>query len=118
MLAYLAPAAVTALVPGPSDLPLRYRMLTSWGSGGSEATLALAASGLFSVGIKLVLPVIAAVGLLVSDRADRPHSATDRRRRTDHRRGPRGVRLRAQLGAQDAAGCAARSTPCGVQSSD
>jgi uncharacterized membrane protein YbhN (UPF0104 family) len=67
VLAYLAPAAVTSLVPGPSDLPLRYRMLTSWGSGGSDATLALAASGLFSVGIKLVLPVIAAVGLLVSD---------------------------------------------------
>lgn len=67
VVAFLAPAAVASVVPGPSDLPVRYRMLTSWGRDRGEATLAVGAGGLFSIGIKLVLPVIAAVGLLVSD---------------------------------------------------
>ena len=67
IVAFLGPASVTSVVPGPSDLPIRYRMLTSWGHTTGEATLAVAAGGIFSIGIKLVLPVIAAVGLLVSD---------------------------------------------------
>lgn len=67
VLAFLAPAAVASVVPGPSDLPVRYRMLTGWGRDRTEATLAVGAGGLFSIGIKLVLPVIAAIGLLVSD---------------------------------------------------
>ena len=67
VLAFLGPAAVASVIPGPSDLPVRFRMLTSWGRDRSEATLAVAAGGLFSIGIKLVLPVVAAIGLLVSD---------------------------------------------------
>jgi len=67
VVAYLGPAAITSVVPGPSDLPVRYRMLTSWGRTTAEATLAVAAGGIFSIGIKLVLPIIAAVGLVVSD---------------------------------------------------
>ena len=67
VVAYLGPAAVASLVPGPSDFPVRYRMLTSWGYSLGDATLAVAAGGVFNIGIKLVLPVIAAVGLLVSD---------------------------------------------------
>ena len=55
------------MVPGPSDFPVRYRMLTSWGYSLGDATLAVTAGGVFNIGIKLVLPVIAAVGLLVSD---------------------------------------------------
>ena len=66
VIAYLGPAAVTSAVPGPSDLPVRYRMLTSWGRTAGEATLAVAAGGIFSIGIKLLLPVVAAVGLVVS----------------------------------------------------
>jgi hypothetical protein len=66
VVAYLGPAGVTSIVPGPSDLPFRYRMLTSWGNTPADATLAVAAGGIFSIGIKLVLPVIAAVGLVVS----------------------------------------------------
>ena len=66
VVAYLGPAAVTSAVPGPSDLPVRYRMLTSWGRTAGEATLAVAAGGIFSIGIKLLLPVVAAVGLVVS----------------------------------------------------
>ncbi len=67
VVAFLGPASITSVVPGPSDLPVRFRMLTSWGRTTGEATLAVAAGGIFSIGIKLVLPVIAAIGLLVSD---------------------------------------------------
>ena len=67
VVAYLGPAAVASAVPGPSDFPVRYRMLTSWGYSLGDATLAVAAGGVFNIGIKLVLPIIAAVGLLVSD---------------------------------------------------
>jgi hypothetical protein len=66
VVAFLGPASITSIVPGPSDLPIRYRMLTSWGRTTGEATLAVAAGGIFSIGIKLVLPVIAAIGILVS----------------------------------------------------
>jgi uncharacterized membrane protein YbhN (UPF0104 family) len=67
IVAFLGPAAITSVVPGPSDLPIRYRMLSSWGRTPAEATLAVAAGGIFSIGVKLVLPVIAALGLVVSD---------------------------------------------------
>jgi len=67
IVAFLGPASITSVVPGPSDLPIRHRMLTSWGRTSGEATLAVAAGGIFSVGIKLVLPIIAAIGLIVSD---------------------------------------------------
>jgi len=67
IVAFLGPASITSVVPGPSDLPVRYRMLTSWGRTTGEATLAVAAGGIFSIGIKLMLPIIAAIGLVVSD---------------------------------------------------
>ncbi|MEO1064691.1 MAG: lysylphosphatidylglycerol synthase domain-containing protein [Actinomycetota bacterium] len=66
ILAFLGPSAVASVVPGPSDLPLRYAMLTGWGRTTTEAGLAVAAGGIFNIGIKLVLPVVAAVGLVVS----------------------------------------------------
>ncbi len=66
VVAYLGPAGVTSIIPGPSDLPVRYQMFTSWGRTPTEATLAVAAGGVFSIGIKLVLPVIAAIGLVIS----------------------------------------------------
>jgi hypothetical protein len=67
VLAFLAPAAIASLIPGPSDLPVRHRMLRSWGRTTTESTVAVAAGGLFSIGIKLVLPIVAAIGLVVSD---------------------------------------------------
>jgi hypothetical protein len=67
VVAYLGPASITSVVPGPSDLPVRFQMLTSWGRTTGEATLAVAAGGIFSIGVKLALPVIAAVGLVISD---------------------------------------------------
>ena len=67
VIAYLGPAGVTAIIPGPSDLPFRLRMFMAWGYSPTDATLAVAAGSVFSIGIKLVLPVVAAIGLLVSD---------------------------------------------------
>lgn len=67
ILAYLGPAAVASVVPGPSDLPVRYSMLMSWGRTPTEAGLAVTAGGIFNIGIKLLLPAIAGVGLVVSD---------------------------------------------------
>ena len=55
VVAFLGPAAVTSVVPGPSDLPIRFQMLTSWGRTTGEATLAVAAGGIFSIGVKLAL---------------------------------------------------------------
>ena len=42
-------------------------MFTTWGYSPTEATLAVAAGRVFSIGIKLVLPLVAAIGLLVSN---------------------------------------------------
>lgn len=67
VVAYLGPAGVTSVLPGPSDLPFRHKMFTTWGYSPTEATLAVAAGGVFSIGIKLVLPLVAAIGLLVSN---------------------------------------------------
>lgn len=66
VVAFVGPAAVASVIPGPSDLPVRHRMLTSWGQSTGEATLAVAAGGLFSIGIKLLLPIVAVLGLLVT----------------------------------------------------
>lgn len=66
-LAWLGPNAVASIVPGPSDMPIRYRMLMSWGYDSSTAGTGVAASGILNIGMKIVLPVIAAVGLVVAD---------------------------------------------------
>lgn len=67
VVAFLGPAAVAMVVPGPSDLPLRYRMVVSWGRSAREAGIAIAAGGVFSIGTKLVLPLLAGASLLVAD---------------------------------------------------
>ena len=67
IVAFLGPAALAMVIPGPSDLPLRYRMLVSWGCSSREAGLAIAAGGVFSIGTKLVLPLLAGATLLVAD---------------------------------------------------
>jgi uncharacterized membrane protein YbhN (UPF0104 family) len=63
-LAWLGPSSVAAVVPGPSDLAVRYEMYSSWGLGSRSSALAVATSGVFTVGTKLVLPPIALVTLL------------------------------------------------------
>jgi hypothetical protein len=66
VIAYLGPAAVSSAVPGPSDLPVRYSMFTSWGLEPRAAQLAVGSNGIFSIGTKLVLPVLAGAVLLIT----------------------------------------------------
>ena len=72
VLAYLGPASVSSIVPGPSDLPVRFRMYETWGYDSQAAGLAVVSSGIFSIGTKLILPVLAAIvavftGVEISD---------------------------------------------------
>ncbi len=66
VVAYLGPSAVSSLIPGPSDLPVRYAMYQSWGVSSTEAATAIAANGVFSVGSQLALPALAGVSIVVS----------------------------------------------------
>jgi uncharacterized protein (TIRG00374 family) len=66
VLAFLGPTAIASVIPGPSDLPVRYSMYQSWGTSSEDAATAVAASGLFSVGSQLVLPAFAGVIIVVS----------------------------------------------------
>lgn len=66
VLAYLGPSAVASVIPGPSDLPVRYSMYQSWGTTPQEAGTAVAASGVFSIGSQLALPAFAGVAIAVS----------------------------------------------------
>ncbi len=66
-LAWLLPTATASVIPGPSDMPVRYRMFTSWGYDGSVAGTAVAASALLNMALKLILPAIAGIGILVAD---------------------------------------------------
>ncbi len=67
VLASLGPTGVSSVIPGPSDLPIRYAMYQSWGVSPADATTAVAASGIFSVGSQLILPSIAGVLIAVAD---------------------------------------------------
>ena len=67
VLASLGPTAISSVIPGPSDLPVRYRMYQSWGVSSSEATTAVVGSGVFSIGANLVLPSIAGVLIMFAD---------------------------------------------------
>jgi uncharacterized protein (TIRG00374 family) len=63
VLAFLGPSAVSSIIPGPSDLPVRYSMYQSWGIPPADAATAVAASGVFSVGSQLALPALAGVAI-------------------------------------------------------
>ena len=64
--AYLASSAISSSFPGPGDLALRLVMYRSWGYSNTLATVSVAASGMVTVGTKLVLPAIVAIALLLS----------------------------------------------------
>lgn len=73
IVAYLGPAAIASVIPGPSDLPVRYRIYQSWGYSPAEAGLSVSAGGIFNIGAKLVMPllafvVVALTGVAISDR--------------------------------------------------
>ncbi|HET9600855.1 MAG TPA: lysylphosphatidylglycerol synthase domain-containing protein [Acidimicrobiales bacterium] len=66
--AYLGSSAVSSTFPGPGDLALRLLMYRSWDYSMTIATVSVAASGMVTVGTKLVLPAVAAVPLFVTGR--------------------------------------------------
>lgn len=66
-LAWLGPTAVASMIPGPSDMPVRYRMFVSWDYPNSAAATAVGASAVLNMVAKLVLPAIAGIGLVVAD---------------------------------------------------
>lgn len=63
VLASLGPSAVASVVPGPSDLPVKFRMFQSWGVSSGDAATAVATNGVFSVGSQLILPAIAGLAI-------------------------------------------------------
>jgi len=66
VLAWLGPNAVASVVPGPADMPVRYRMFVSWGYTSAEAGSAVASSGILNIINKIVLPVLAVIALTLS----------------------------------------------------
>lgn len=66
-LAWLGPMAIASVVPGPSDMPVRYRMLQSWGTTPTIAATAVGAASVFNIIGKLVLPAVAGVAVAVGD---------------------------------------------------
>ena len=67
VLAFLGPAAVASVIPGPSDLPVRFSMYQSWGVSREEAATAVAASGIFSITSRLALPALAGLMIVFGD---------------------------------------------------
>lgn len=66
VLAFIGPTAIASLIPGPSDLPVRYSMYQSWGTPPDQAATAVGASGIFSVGSQLALPAFAGLAIVLS----------------------------------------------------
>lgn len=65
VVAWLGPNAVASVIPGPSDLPVRYAMYRSWRVEPIDAGTAVAMSGIFSIGSQLVLPALAGVSIVL-----------------------------------------------------
>lgn len=62
---YLAPAAAASVVPGPSDMAVRYAMFRSWGHSGTQTSASVVLVFLYTTFAKVTLPVLAA-GLLLA----------------------------------------------------
>jgi uncharacterized protein (TIRG00374 family) len=62
---FLAPAATASVIPGPSDLAVRYAMFRSWGYSGAQTSASVMLVFLYGTFAKVALPVVAA-GLLLA----------------------------------------------------
>jgi uncharacterized protein (TIRG00374 family) len=67
---FLAPAATASVIPGPSDLAVRYAMFRSWGYKGAQTSAAVMLVFLYNTFAKVALPVVAAGLLLVFGRSN------------------------------------------------
>ena len=70
LLSYLASNTVADLAPPPADLAVRFGMYKSLGVSTEAAGVGIIASGFFSIGARLVLPVIALVLVIATGPAD------------------------------------------------
>jgi hypothetical protein len=68
--AWSTSTGVANVIPGPWDLPLRYSCYVSWGVSPHNALLSFPLGGVFTLIIKLSLPVIAVVLLLIDGKTD------------------------------------------------
>lgn len=64
---YVVSLAVSASVPGPSDLAARFALLRAWGADRRWASVLVTTMGAVSVGNKIGLSMFAALGLALSD---------------------------------------------------
>lgn len=62
--------AVANVIPGPFDIPIRYSQYVGWGVSSHNALLSFPLGGIFTLIVKLSLPVIAVVLLLIDGKAD------------------------------------------------
>lgn len=67
---YLASNTVADLAPPPADLAIRFGMYKTLGISTEAAGVGIIASGFFSIGARLVLPVIALVVVIATGPAD------------------------------------------------
>ena len=63
---YLASNTVAEIAPPPADLAVRFGIYRSLGIGTEPAGVGIILSGIFSIGARLAIPVVALVALLVS----------------------------------------------------
>lgn len=63
---YLASNTVAEIAPPPADLAVRFGMYRSLGIDGEAAGVGIILSGVFSIGARLAIPVLALVALIVS----------------------------------------------------
>ena len=67
---FLAPAAAVSIVPGPSDLAMRYAMYRSWGYSAAQTSASVVLIFLYPLFARLALPVIAVGVALAFGRSD------------------------------------------------
>jgi uncharacterized protein (TIRG00374 family) len=67
---FLAPAATASIIPGPSDLAVRYAMFRSWGYSGAQTSASVMLVFLYNTLAKVALPVVAAGLLLAFERSN------------------------------------------------
>lgn len=68
--AWSSSTAVANVIPGPWDIPIRYSQYVGWGVSSHNALLSFPLGGIFTLIVKLSLPVIAVVLLLIDGKAD------------------------------------------------
>ncbi len=67
---FLAPAATASVIPGPSDLAVRYAMFRSWGYSGAQTSASVMLVFLYNTLAKVALPLVGACLFLAFGRSN------------------------------------------------